>query len=220
MKNIVVFGTSGHAVVVVDALQKSGRYRIAGLVGSERSTSGDIDGLTILGTEDDLPMLVRTLDVFGGIIAVWDNWIRNKLAQRIQNIVPGFEFVNVVHPSAEIARGVVLGCGVFLGAGAVVNANSRIGDHCIVGAKASLDHDCILDRCGSLAPGATVGGNVVIGECSAISLGACVIHGIRIGVHTVVGAGATVVSDIPGYVVAYGSPARVVRSRQEGESYL
>jgi sugar O-acyltransferase (sialic acid O-acetyltransferase NeuD family) len=220
MKNIVVFGTSGHAEIVVDALQKLGHYRIVGLIDSYRGTSEGIDGLSVLSTEEDLPRVVRALDVFGGIVAVGDNWTRSNLAQRVRAAVPAFEFVNAVHPSAEVARGVVLGCGVFLGPGAVVNTNSQIGDHCFMGAKASLDHDCILNRCASLAPGVTVGGGVVIGEFSGISLGACVIHGIRIGAHTVVGAGATVLSDIPDHVVAYGSPARVVRSRQEGDPYL
>jgi acetyltransferase-like isoleucine patch superfamily enzyme len=59
-----------------------------------------------------------------------------------------------------------------------------------------------------------------MGEFSALSLRAAVIHGRAIGVHTVIGAGATVVKDIPDYVVAYGTPARVVRPRRAGERYL
>jgi acetyltransferase-like isoleucine patch superfamily enzyme len=35
-----------------------------------------------------------------------------------------------------------------------------------------------------------------------------------------VGAGAVVVDDVPDAVVAYGAPARVVRSRDPDEPYL
>jgi hypothetical protein len=61
---------------------------------------------------------------------------------------------------------------------------------------------------------------VRIGEFSAISIGAIVSHSITIGDHAVVGAGATVLQDIPDRVVAYGTPARVVRRRNPGDSYL
>jgi acetyltransferase-like isoleucine patch superfamily enzyme len=47
-----------------------------------------------------------------------------------------------------------------------------------------------------------------------------VLHGVQIGEHTVIGAGATVTRSIEGFAVAYGTPARVVRSRQLGEPYL
>ena len=72
----------------------------------------------------------------------------------------------------------------------------------------------------SIAPGATLGGNVRVGGGSAISLGVGVIHGITIGEDTVIGAGAVVVRDMPPGVVAYGVPARVIRTRARGERYL
>ena len=46
------------------------------------------------------------------------------------------------------------------------------------------------------------------------------IHQVAIGAHTVVGAGALVLGDVPDHVVAYGVPATVIRSRDEGEPYL
>jgi acetyltransferase-like isoleucine patch superfamily enzyme len=38
--------------------------------------------------------------------------------------------------------------------------------------------------------------------------------------HTIIGAGSLVLGDIPGNVVAYGSPARIIRKRKAGEQYL
>jgi acetyltransferase-like isoleucine patch superfamily enzyme len=61
---------------------------------------------------------------------------------------------------------------------------------------------------------------VTVGEFTVIALGANLIHGVTIGEHSVVGAGATVVRNVPPYVVAYGTPARVVRPRQPGDPYL
>jgi acetyltransferase-like isoleucine patch superfamily enzyme len=105
-------------------------------------------------------------------------------------------------------------------AGAVVNPNSSIGEHCIVNTASSIDHDSIIERFSSLAPGVTTGGNVRLKEFSVLSLRAAVIHGCTIGAHTVIGAGATVLRNIPDFCVAYGTPARVVRARKMGEKYL
>ena len=120
----------------------------------------------------------------------------------------------------SVGAGLRVGAGTVLMAGVVVNSDSRIGAHCILNTRASLDHDCIMDDFSSLAPGVTVGGVARIGMYSAVSLGANIIHGKNIGAHTVVGAGALVQKDIPDHCVAYGVPARVVRPRAEGERYL
>jgi acetyltransferase-like isoleucine patch superfamily enzyme len=77
-----------------------------------------------------------------------------------------------------------------------------------------------MHKFSSIAPGVSTGGLVEIGECSAIGVGASISDRISIGRHTVVGTGAVVVRDIPDLVVAYGNPARVQRSRAEGEKYV
>ena len=97
---------------------------------------------------------------------------------------------------------------------------SRVGEFCILNTGSSIDHDCILHDFSSIAPGVSTGGLVEIGECSAIGVGASISDRISIGRHAVVGTGAVVVRDIPDLVVAYGNPARVQRSRPEGEKYV
>ncbi len=64
------------------------------------------------------------------------------------------------------------------------------------------------------------GGRVRLGERSSIGLGAILRDGIEVGADTVVGAGSLVLQSIPSGVVAYGSPAQVIRSRQPDEPYL
>ena len=71
-----------------------------------------------------------------------------------------------------------------------------------------------------VAPQACAGGNVEIGDYSAICLGARIIHRVRIGAHAVIGAGATVLKHVPARVTAYGTPARIIRSREIGDVYL
>jgi sugar O-acyltransferase (sialic acid O-acetyltransferase NeuD family) len=167
-----------------------------------------------------LPALAHSLDAGGCIVAIGDNWRRHLMVERIAGLAPELQFVTAVHPSAQIARGVTLGRGTVVMAGVVVNSDSRVGDFCILNTNASLDHDGVMENYSSLAPGAVTGGNVRLGAYSAVSLGARVLQGLTIGEHTVIGAGALVLADVPGFSVAYGTPAAIVRTRGAGDKYL
>jgi sugar O-acyltransferase (sialic acid O-acetyltransferase NeuD family) len=158
--------------------------------------------------------------VQGAILAVGDNWIRAKIASRLRAMSYPLTFPNAVHPAARVAKGVRLGEGNVLMAGAVINSETSVGDFCIFNTLCSVDHDGKIGNFVSLAPHSGTGGNVTIGDFSVVSLGANIIHAIQIGAHTVVGAGSTVLQDLPDHVVAYGTPARVVRQREAGERYL
>jgi sugar O-acyltransferase (sialic acid O-acetyltransferase NeuD family) len=220
MNNILLIGASEHAKVVMDVIEKGGKYKIFGLIDSYKPAGGNVFGYKILGTEDTLVELIKGGEVVGGIITIGDNWTRYKMAEKIKSILPEFNFITVVHPSAITARNVKIGAGSVVMAGVVVNSDSKIGEFCILNTRSSLDHDCVMGNFSSLAPGVTTGGKVSIGAFSAISLGANIIHGVNIGEQTVLGAGAVALDDIPDHCVAYGVPAKVMRKRQAGESYL
>ena len=68
--------------------------------------------------------------------------------------------------------------------------------------------------------GVTIGGNVTMGKFTAISIGATVVNNVNIGKHTVIGAGALVTKDVGDFQVAYGSPAKLIKKRNKGDSYL
>jgi sugar O-acyltransferase (sialic acid O-acetyltransferase NeuD family) len=205
---ILLFGSGGHAKVVADSIEREGLWRIEAVVDPHAKEA----------TWNGLPMLRDTAasPLRRGVIAIGSNFLRAEVARAL----PGFEFVTVVHPSAQISRSAELGPGTVVFAGACVNPESRIGAHGIVNTRASVDHDCVLGDFSSVAPGATLGGAVQLGEGASVGLGASVIHCIRIGAHTVVGAGATVVADLPELVLAWGVPCRAQRSRRPDEPYL
>ncbi|WP_041575861.1 acetyltransferase [Pseudobdellovibrio exovorus] len=212
--SIIIFGTGGHAKVVFDILMATGcKERII-------FCSKDESKQEFLGCIHVFQDNFSSLNVDTGIVAIGDNWIRSQVVNFVRTTNPKFKFIKAIHPRSCISNSVALGDGVVVMAGAVINPDVRVGMHVIVNTASSVDHDCILEDFSSLAPGATLGGNVAIGEYSAISLGAKVIHGRTIGRHTVIGAGATVLHDIESEVVAYGSPCRSVKRRIKGEKYL
>jgi sugar O-acyltransferase (sialic acid O-acetyltransferase NeuD family) len=220
VKNVLIFGASGHGSVILDCLERSPEFRPVGFVDSFKEKGTKIKGYEVLGTELELREIIDRFHIIGGIIAIGDNWGRQVMAGRIERIVPNFQFISVVHPTACVGKDVHLGKGVALMPGAIVNANSKIGDHCFLNTRASLGHDGVMEPFSSLAPGVSAGGNVSLGRGAAISIGTSVLENIRIGEYSVIGAGSLVLEDIPARVIVFGSPARVVRTRRAGEPYL
>ena len=220
MKNVLIFGASGHGSVILDILEKSAEFRPVGFVDSYIKKGTKKNGYEVIGSAYDLLHIIDAHDIHGGIVAVGDNWIRRKLVGRITRLVPDFTFINAIHPTAILGRNTHIGAGTALMAGVIVNSNSNIGEHCILNTRSSLGHDGTMGDFSSLAPGVCCGGNFNLGPGSAVSLGSNIIENIHVGAHSVVGAGSLVLHDIPAGVVAYGSPARVIRDRGAGEPYL
>ena len=220
MKNIIIIGSSGHAKVVIDIVEKENKYNIIGLIDKSRKIGEETLGYKIIGKEEDIPNLIKKNNLAGGIIARGDNWVRSKIYEKIKSLEPKFKFVKTKHPNTQIAKNVQIGNGTAIMAGAIINSNSSVGDNCILNTNSSLDHDGFMDDFSSLAPNATTGGNVKIGKFSAILLGASIIHKITIKEQTIVGAGSVVLKDIPAFSIVFGVPAKVIKKRKEGEKYL
>lgn len=220
MEKIVVIGSSGHARVVVDVLENEGRREIVGLLDRFRDAGEEAFGYPILGREEDLPRLMETHSLAGGLVAIGDNFTRSEVERGIAPTVPGFRFFRAIHPGSCVARDAKIGDGTVVMAGAVVDPGCNLGRSCILNTNSSLDHDSRMGDYASLAPGATTGGNVRIGDGAAIGIGAILVHDVEVGEQTVIGAASTVFQDIGYLKVAYGTPAKVIRYRGPADRYL
>jgi sugar O-acyltransferase (sialic acid O-acetyltransferase NeuD family) len=217
---LLVIGSSGHASVLMDAIELAGGWEIAGYADDTLPVGSIRRGYPTLGGFKDAARICGDQLISDVLVAVGDNWWRRKVYLDLIEKCPHLKFPTVQHPSAAVASSARIGKGAAILAGSHVGPGSHIGDFCIVNTHSSIDHDCVMHEFSSVAPGVSTGGLVEIGECSAIGVGVSISDRISIGRHTVVGTGAVVVRDIPDLVVAYGNPARVQRSRIEGEKHV
>lgn len=219
-ENILLFGGSEHARCVIDIIERGDKYHIIGIIDKVIAKGTLCQGYEVLGNLGDLPEVIETFKVSKGVIAIGDNYHRSKKAENIKKYTRDFSYVSAIHPSAIIGKNVTIGEGTVMMAGVIVNNDSSIGEHCYISTKSSLGHDSIMDPFSSMGPGVTTGGRTTIGRCTAIGIGANILNGRNIGSHSVVGSGALVVNDVEDFVVVYGVPAKIVRSRQIDETYL
>lgn len=211
-RRIVIIGAGGHAASVADVATAAG-FDVRGFV------SPNDAGKTLLGRS-----VVAALDEIasdcGLCVAIGDNALREKLVRDFAHTHAQMNYPVIVHPSAVISPYARLGAGSVVHAGAFVGPGSVIGAFCIVNTHASLDHDGVMGDYASLGPRAVTGGCVAMGERTAVAIGAVVKHGVRLGRDCVLGANSYLDKDIPDNALAYGTPARIVRSRETGAKYL
>ena len=217
---ILILGAGGHAKVIVDIIKKENKFEILGFLDNSLKEGKKILGYEVLGKEDDLNALMSKHNIFGGIIAIGDNYSRSLLAKKIKKLCKEFKFINCIHPMSSIAFDATLGEGNVVMAGATINTSSKIGNHCILNTNSSIDHDNNLQNFSSLAPNSVTGGNVIVGKFSAIGIGATVQQNISIADNCIVGASSLVNKNTKSDSVYYGVPARFIREHKLGEKYL
>jgi sugar O-acyltransferase (sialic acid O-acetyltransferase NeuD family) len=220
MENIIVIGSSGHAKVVIDTIEKQGLYKIVGLIDDFRHVGERTWEYSVLGRVEDLPRIVTEYSSPNILIAIGSNFGRKMVAEKIYQFWPAIHFPCIVHPNNVISRNVSVGEGTIIGPQVRIAPDCQIGRFCNLLATSNIGHDVMMGDFCSIAPGTAIGGNVEIGYGTAISLGVTINQRVIVGEHTIIGTGAIVVRDVPSYVVAYGSPAKIIRSRKLEENYL
>ncbi len=125
--------------------------------------------------------------------------------------IPEDRFISLIHPSSVVPAVFHYGPGLHIGPMSVVAPYCTFGKFVVINRHASIGHHSILQDYVTINPGVTVAGICEIGEGTVIGAGATLLDKIKIGAGSIIGAGSVVTKDIPGGVVAYGSPAKVIR---------
>jgi sugar O-acyltransferase (sialic acid O-acetyltransferase NeuD family) len=214
----VIVGAGGHGRVVLDILLRTRRHKVIGFLDSNPSLHGRrMDGVPVLGDLTALADLQRQ-GVGHAVVAIGDNGVRREFADEIE--AAGFELLNAIHPSANLAHNVRLGRNVVVAAGALVCAHCQIGDSVILNTGCIVDHESMIGTAAHICPGARLAGRVTVESGAFVGIGATILQGLRIGCEAIVGGGAVVIRDVAPMTTVVGVPARTLREAPEYEEFI
>ena len=207
MSKVIILGAGGIAIVAAEIARAQG-FEIVGFLDDCAEKRGSIFcGAPVLGGFDLLPGL--RADVPQAVVAFGNCHGRLQVAKRVLSF--GFSLPRLFHPSAIVSHTASVGEGAIVMPGTVISSGARIGNNIILNTAASVDHECSIGHGVHIGPGARLSGLVSVGDATWIGIGTVIRESIRIGHNVLVGAGSLVLKDIQDDVVAYGSPARVIR---------
>ncbi len=123
----------------------------------------------------------------------------------------------IIREHATIGEDAVIMMGAVINIGAVIGSKTMIDMNAVVGARAEIGINCHIGAgavvAGVLEPPSKL--PVIIGNDVLVGANAVILEGVKVGDGAVVAAGAIVTTDVlPNQVVA-GSPARVIKMKDE-----
>lgn len=120
----------------------------------------------------------------------------------------GGQFVNVIHPYANIAPSAQLGTGVVIGAFATISINTDIKNDVLIQDHCNVGHDGVVGEGTHLYVGVKLCGRNTIGQQSSIFTGSIIYPDVKVGIASTVGAGSVVNRKVKDGDVVLGNPAK------------
>jgi sugar O-acyltransferase (sialic acid O-acetyltransferase NeuD family) len=140
---------------------------------------------------------------------------------RIKSLgIPADRWITIMHPTANVATSVTVGHGTYVGAAAVLEPGTIIGDHCHLRGGCYVSHDVQIGDFVFIGPNSTILGRAKIGEGAHIGANAVCRDSRSVGRYSIVGIGAVVTRDVPEFTVVAGNPAHAMRrfNKQQAEN--
>lgn len=206
MNSLVLYGAGGHAKVIYDIIL-SNNMLLEYLV-DDNPPADFFHHLEVFKPTDE------RLKNHQVIVAVGDANAREKIVNKIK---PFCNFGTLVHISAFVSRFSEVGEGTVVMPQVCVNAEVKIGKHCIINTASVIEHDCIIEDYVHISPSVTMAGNITVKKRAQIGIGARIIPGVTIGEDAIIGAGAVIIKDVPARATIVGNPGKIIKIREIGE---
>lgn len=200
MSSMVLYGAGGHAKVIYDIIL-SNNLLLEYLV-DDNPPSSFFHHLEVFMPSEDLLKDRKVIIAVGNAIA------REKIVNKVSDIC---SFETLIHHSSFVSRFSELGDGTVVMPLVCVNAEVKIGKHCIINTGCVIEHECVIEDYVHLSPSVTLAGNITIKKGAQIGIGTRIIPGVTIGENAIVGAGTVVIKDIPAGATVVGNPGKIIK---------
>ena len=168
---IILLGGGGHCKSCIDVIEQEDKFEVAGILDAKEKIGESVLSYKIIGTDDDLPDLVKKYDNF--LITVGQlglPTIRMKLYERVKKL--GANFPIIISPHAYVSKHSKIGNGTIVMHGAIINVGVKIGNNCIINSQTLVEHDAIIGNHCHISTAGIINGGVQVGDGTFFGSGA------------------------------------------------
>jgi sugar O-acyltransferase (sialic acid O-acetyltransferase NeuD family) len=204
--NLVIIGAGGLAREVYDLAKicypDEKDLKIKGFL-SEAFTNIEALGYPkILSTPTDYK--IQENDVF--FCAIGNVLHRKKVVESIA--AKGGQFINLIHPSANISPGAKLGKGIAIKPYCVISSDVVIDDFSYLQSSVVMGHDVKIGKYCQINSFSFFAGYANTGDCVTVNAGAKLIQNVKVEEEAVIGMGSVVLSKVKKGTTVFGVPAK------------
>lgn len=197
---VLIYGRGGICKDAIEIINQTKMYQLDGIVDFYYPQDKELYGIPVVGGPGELEKLYQEgYHKLFSAVAFWGETYtkhyRKNPYSRFKKI--GYELVNLVDRTANIASTVQMGEGNLICGNTFVGPDAILGSNIIVNVGAIVNHDCIVsDHC-HIASGAVLAGEVIIGENTLVGQGAVIHAGVKVGNNVVINNGCRIFKDVP-----------------------
>ncbi len=206
-RSLLILGAGLFGEEIASLAEDTGKFEVCGFVeGVDRDQCDrKLLGKPVIWIDE----IEKNINSVAAVCAVGSS-SRKEFIEQVAS--PQIVFTSIIHPSAQLSHGCILGEGAIICAGSIIATKTTIGNHVIINRGCLIGHHNSIGDYVTISPGANIAAKVHIGNSTYIGMGAIILDGISIGSNSIVGAGALVTRDVPDNVLVMGLPAKIVKN--------
>lgn len=162
-KKIVIIGSGGHAISLIDLIKSTSRYEIIGYFDILENKNFNVK---YLGSDSNAKNFLKIKNAALGIGLNVTQAKKISIVQKYKKL--GFVFPPLKHKFSYISETVKICEGSQIFAGCIINSNSIIGNFSTINTASLIEHDCIIGQNCFIAPKSVLLGGCEIGKNSII----------------------------------------------------
>ncbi len=207
MKDLIIFGSGGHARSVIAVAKINKKWNILSIVDFNFNGTKEFINNIPVKNFDQIIKNINPLET-DAFIAIGNNYERFNVFKNIEKYK--FSFPNLIHPLACLDSSSQVGNGNYIGQFSNLGPFAKIGDFNIINTYANIEHEVSIENFNQISPGAIICGRSNLKCKTFMGANSVIIEKLKIAADTTIGAGAVVIKDIEFPNKTYiGVPARI-----------